>query len=217
MQSSIEPVGRVGAESARQHVCLPDLGGERDALQRDQRLAQAIGAGTRGAVGIDVLPARQEAGELTGVGRLDLAAQAGEAGAPHPAQHFGVTPLALGAAGQQLAANQGAFALKLAQRRGRIDPVASGEAGGREGTVGAGVATYQGAHRVGVLGKKGSGRPGGRRHPERVAVKTGVLGGDVALLAADPNQRSAALGDQLLQHRGCRVALARPAPRTPRR
>ena len=41
-----------------------------DALQRHQRLAQAVGPGAGGAEGVDVLPARQEAGQL---------AQAGEA------------------------------------------------------------------------------------------------------------------------------------------
>ena len=110
MHSSSSQAGRVGAEPARQHVALPDLRGQRDALQRDQRLAQAVGAGAGAAVGVDVLPAREEAGELGAVGGLDLAPQDGEAGAPHPAQHFGVAPLALGPARQQLAADQRPFA-----------------------------------------------------------------------------------------------------------
>ncbi len=54
----IEPGGGVGAEAARQHVSLPDLRGEGEALERDQRLAQAVGPGSCGAVGVDVLPAR---------------------------------------------------------------------------------------------------------------------------------------------------------------
>ena len=46
----VEPGRRVGAEPARQHVPLPDLRRQRDALQRHQRLAQAVGpgAGARG-------------------------------------------------------------------------------------------------------------------------------------------------------------------------
>ena len=206
----VEPGRRVGAEPARQHVALPDLRGQRDALQRHQRLAQAVGAGAGGAVGVDVLPARQEAGEAVAVGGLDLAAQVGEAGAAHPAQDVGVAPLALGAARQQLAADQRPFALQLAQRRGRVDAVAGGELRGREGAVGAGVAADQGAHRVGVVLEEGLRQAGRRRHAERVAVEAGVLGGDVALLAADPDQGDAALGDQLLQHRGGRVALGDP-------
>ena len=58
--------------------------------------------------------------------------------------------------------------------------------------------------------EEGLRQAGRRRHPERVAVEAGVLGGDVALLAGDPDQGDAALGDQLLQHRGGRVALGDP-------
>jgi hypothetical protein len=43
---------------------------------------------------IDVLPARQEAGQLALVGRLDLLAQAGQAGAAQPPQDIGLAPLA---------------------------------------------------------------------------------------------------------------------------
>ncbi len=206
----VEPGGRVGAEPARQHVPLPDLGGQGDALQRHQRLAQAVRAGAGGAVGVDVLPAGQEAGELGAVGGLDLAAQAGEAGAADAAQGVGVAPLALGPARQQLAADEGALALQLAQRRGRVDAVALGEPRGREGSVGAGEAADQGAHRVGVVLEEDLGKAGGGRDAERVAVEAGVLGGDVALLAGEADRRDAALGDELLQHRGGRVALRHP-------
>src|SRR4029079_2195813 len=111
----VEPALRVGAEAARQHVGLPGFRRQRDPLQRHQRLAQAVEAGAGAAEGIDVLPAREEAGELAGVGRLDLLAQAGEAGAADPAQDFGVAPLALGPPRSQLAAGQGALAPPAAQ------------------------------------------------------------------------------------------------------
>ena len=135
----------------------------------------------------------------------------GEAGAPHAAQDVGVAPLALAAAGQELAADERAGALELAQRRRRVDPVAVGRAA-RSGT-GRGC-----ARSGGPAPRSGSGsrleealrQARRRRHPERVAVHAGVLGGDVALLAADPDQRDAALGDQLLEHRGGRVALGDP-------
>ena len=113
----VEPGRAVGAESPGQHVALPGLRRQRDALQRDQRLAQAIGPGAGAAVGVDVLPARQEAGELALVGRLDLLAQPGEAGAAQPAQDVGLAPLARGAAGEELAADDVAGALQLLQRR----------------------------------------------------------------------------------------------------
>src|SRR5207244_13614314 len=98
------------------HVALRDLWGERDPLERDQRLAEAIGAGACRPVGVDVLPARQESGELALIDRLGLVAQVGEARPPHAAQDLGVAPLALGAAGEELAPDELAGALELAKR-----------------------------------------------------------------------------------------------------
>src|SRR6185295_7810560 len=105
----------------RQDVALPDLRRQRDPLQRQQRVAEAVGAGTGGAVGIDVLPARQEAGEAVAGGGLDFPPQVGEARAPDPAQDLGVAPLALAAPWQELTANQSPLALELAQGRSRVD------------------------------------------------------------------------------------------------
>ena len=203
----VEPVRGVGAEPPRQHVGLPHFRRQRDALQRHQRLAQAVGAGARFAERVDVLPARQEAGELGPVGRLDLFAQAGERGAPHPAEHVGVAPLPLGPARQQLAADQRAFLLELAQRRPGVDAVALHQLPGRERAVGAGVAADQRAHRVGMVLEEGLRQPGRRRHAERVAVEPGVLGGDPALLAGDPHLGDPPLRGQLVEHRFRRVAL----------
>ena len=165
MQSSSSQARRVGAEAARQHVGLPDLRGQGDALQRDQRLAQSIGAGAGGAVGVDVLPARQEAGEASRSAGLDLAAQVGEAGPAHAAQNLGITPLALAAARQQLTADQRAGALQLAQRRAGVDAVARRRLGGQEGPVGAGVAAQQGTSGSGWAPRKLSGSPGGGGTP----------------------------------------------------
>ena len=113
----VEPGRAVGAEPARQHVALPDLRGQRHALQRDQRLAQAIGAGAGGPVRVDVLPGGQEAGELGRIDRLGLLAQRGDARAAHPAQDVGVAPLALGSAREELAADELAGALELLAAR----------------------------------------------------------------------------------------------------
>ena len=117
-------------------------------------------------MGVDVLPAGQEAGQLAAVGGLRLGAQVGDAGAPDAAQDLGVAPLALGAAGQQLAADEVAGALELAQRRQRVDAVAGGELGGRERAVGARVAAHERGHRVGHVGsRKESGSPAGGGTP----------------------------------------------------
>ena len=89
----VEPGGAVGAEPPGQDVPLPGLRRERHSLQRDERLAQPIRAGAGAAVGIDVLPARQEAGQLARVGGLHLLAQAGEAGSPQAAQYVRLAPL----------------------------------------------------------------------------------------------------------------------------
>ena len=58
---------------------------------------------------------RQEAAERRLLGRLDLAPQRGERRAAQPAQHVGVAPLALDAAGPELAADELLRALELAR------------------------------------------------------------------------------------------------------
>ena len=209
MRELVEPGRAVGAEAARQDVALPDLGRERDALERHQRLAQAVGAGARRAVRVDVLPLRQKAGQLDLIDRLGLLAQVGQARPAKPAQDLGVAPLASVPAGQQLAANQRTLALELAQRRGRVDAVALGRARGRERPVGARVAAHQGGQRALDVLEVGLRQARRRGHAERVAVQAGVLGGDPALLARDPHPGGAALGFELAEHRLGRVALGR--------
>ena len=83
--------------------------------------------GARRRMAVDALPAGQERGERALVGRLDLLAQRGQRGAAQAAQDLGVAPLALGAAGAQLAADELAGALELAQRARRVDAVAGAQ------------------------------------------------------------------------------------------
>ncbi len=64
------------------------------------------------------MPARQEAAERGLLDRLDLAPQRRERGAAQPAQHVGVAPLALAAAGPQLAAHELLLALEPGAGRG---------------------------------------------------------------------------------------------------
>src|SRR5215203_3063032 len=206
----VQPGRAVFAQAARQDVALPGLGSQGDALQGDKGLAHPVRTGTGPPVGIDVLPARQEAGQLALVGRLDLVAQAGEAGAAQPPQDVGLAPLARATSGQQLAAHDIARALELLQRRARVDAVAVGELAGGEGHVRGGVAPGQSDERVLDRLQEALRQTGRRRNTERIAIEPGVLGGDVALLARDPDDRGAALLDQLLEHRLGGVTLLRP-------
>ncbi len=65
----------------------------------------------------------------------------------------------------------------------------------------AGVAGEELRERVGHVGGEHVGQPARRHGAERVAVEAGVVGGDPALLAADPQVDRAALGGQRVEHR----------------
>ena len=206
----VHPRRRVGADAARQHVALPHLGGQREPLQADQRLAQPVGPGARGRVAVDALPVRQEARERALVGRLDLLAQRGERGAPQPPQHLGVAPLALRAARAQLAAHEVAGGLERLQHRREVDAVALAQRVGLERAVRAREAPHEPLHRVGhVLGER-LGQPGRRHRAERVAEQPGVLGRGPAPLAADPDRDRAPLVGELLEPA---ASVRRPARR----
>ena len=123
----IEPRGRVAPDAPREHVALPHLGCERKALKRHQLLAQTIDAGPARGRRVHALPCRQQSRERALLGGLDLLAQRGERGAPQPAQHVGVAPLALAAAGAQLALDELAVPLELAQHRPQVHRVAPAE------------------------------------------------------------------------------------------
>ncbi len=122
-----------------------------------------------GGMAVDALPGRQEAGQLALLGGLDLLAQHGQRRPAQPAQDLGVAPLALGAAGAQLAADQVAGALELAQRRRGVDPVAGAHLGGGERAVGGAVAAQQPrrARRARPPGRRPAGRRAGRRPARR--------------------------------------------------
>ena len=154
-----------------------------------------------GGMAVDPLPGGQEARQLPRLGGLDLLAQDGQRGAAQAAQHLGVTPLALGAAGAQLAADQVAGALELAQRRGGVDPVARAHVGGGERAVGGGVAAQQPAQRVGHVLQERRRQPARGRGAQRVAVQARVGGVDPALLAVDAHPGGAALAAQVGEHR----------------
>ena len=195
----VHPRRRVGADAAREHVALPHLGGQREPLQPDQRLAQPVGPGAGGRVAVDALPVRQEARERALVGRLDLLAQRGERGAPQPPQHLGVAPLALRPAGAELAAHQVARDLERLQHRREVDAVALAQRVGLERAVRAREPPHEPLHRVRHVLGEGLRQPGGRHRAERVAEQAGVLGRRPAPLAADANGHRAPLVLELLQ------------------
>src|SRR5437763_15788242 len=98
---------------------------------------------------VDVLPRGSEARERALVDRLDLLAQHRERSAAQPAEHLGVTPLALAPARSELAAYELAVALELLQHCARIQSVARPHIVGRERSMGRRVAPQQPGERAG--------------------------------------------------------------------
>ena len=167
----VDPAHRVGADSPRKHLALPQLRGEREPLQRDQHLAQALEPGAGGGVTVDPLPRRQEHGERAALGRLDLTPQRRERRAAQPPQHLGVAPLPLAAARErmrhrpQLAAHQRACGLELGERARHVDAVARAALGCGERPVRAREASGDRAQRVGHIREEGRGSPDGGTMP----------------------------------------------------
>ena len=81
--------------------------------------------------------------------RLHFAAQRGERGAAQPAQDVGIAPLALGAAGAELAADELLLAFELAQLLLDFDAEPRRRLGGRERPAPARPAGDERAKRVG--------------------------------------------------------------------
>ena len=147
-------------------------------MQRDERLAEAGPAA-------DAVPRRQEAAESGLLGRLDLTPERRERRAAKPPQHIRVAPLALDAAGPQLAPNEQIGALQLVQESAEVEPEVLVGLPGRERATTLGKAEDELAERVGSTFQEGLGQAAGRHHAERVPVATGVLGCDQPLLACD--------------------------------
>ena len=119
---------RAVVHAQRQHLALPDLGRERQPLEREEHLAQALDAAAALAPG--AVPGQREARERRLLDRLDLAPQARDRGAPDAPQHLDVAPLAAAAARPQRAAHERALALErdeLALGDRRLEAVALGQ------------------------------------------------------------------------------------------
>ena len=150
----VELLGPVVPDTAGQHFGLPQPDGKRQSLQGHQRFAQRSAA-------VDPVPAGQEAPERRLLGRLDLAPQRGERGATEPPQHVGVAPLALGAAGTELAADELVRPLELLQDRLDVEAEPRARLRGRERPAPARVALDERDERVGAGSRNASGRPDG--------------------------------------------------------
>jgi len=122
----------VAGDAAREEVGLPEPHGEREALERDERLAQPRPPA-------NALPGGQEPAQRALVDRLDLLAKPRETRAPQPAQDVGVAPLALGASGAQLPARE-VEARQSLLRLDRVEPEPRRRLVGREGPPAAGPA-----------------------------------------------------------------------------
>ena len=100
----------VAGNAARKNLGLPEGDRKRQSLQRHERLAERRAA-------VDSVPARQKAAERRLLGRLDLAAECSQRGAPEPPQHLRVAPLALATTRTQLAPDELVGTLQLPQDR----------------------------------------------------------------------------------------------------
>ena len=140
------------------------------------------------------MPRGQEARQRRRLDRLDLAAERRERGAPQAAQHVGVAPLALAAAGAKLPADEQLLALELRQQACQVAPEACRRLGGRERAATLGKAKDELPKRLGASLEERLGQAARRHHPERVAITAGVVGGDQPLLTGDPHEQRSALG-----------------------
>ena len=116
----VEQLGAV-LHAQGQHLALPDLGRERQALEREEHLAQALDAAPA-AVRPMPCQAEREARQRGLLDGLDLASQAGDRGAADAAQHLDVAPFAAAAARAQRAVDERALALERARARARRRP-----------------------------------------------------------------------------------------------
>ena len=158
------------------------------------------------------MPARQEAAERRLLGRLHLLAERRERRAAQAPQDVGIAPLALGAAGAKLAADESLLALELAQHRLDVDAEVVVRLRGRERPATLGEAGDEALERVRPALEERLGQPAGRHRAERVPVAACVLGGDEALLARDPQRDRAALVEQRPGERRDRTGPAEGLP-----
>ena len=196
----------VARDAARQDLGLPERDRKRQALQRHERLAQRRAP-------VDPVPRGEEAAEGGLLGGLHLAAQRGERRTPQPAQDVRVAPLALGAAGPQLAADELLLALELDELRLDVPPEQLVRLARRERPAPARETRHEAEQRLVARLEEDLGQPSRRHHAERVAVAARVLGSRDQPLA----RRRAGSGTPAARARASRRSRGRTRPRTGRR
>ena len=150
------------------------------------------------------MPRGEEAAERGLLGRLDLAPERGEGGTAEPAEHVGIAPLALGAAGPELAADEQVGALEVVQQLSTSSPKRSAASAVVNGPRLLAKRSRSWRSESGAALEERLRQPARRHHAERVAVAAGVLGRDQPLLAGDPGRERAPLGEQ---DRGLRLVV----------
>ena len=155
-----------------------------------------------GRHGRDALPGGQEPGQRRCVDRFDLAPQACQRPAPEDPEHLRVAPLALGAAGPELAQEDRPGVAQPSERLvhdPHRQPPPAGRLDRQERTVGAGPAREQAPQRVVGRPEERDGCPRRRLGARGIAVAAGVLHRDPARQAGDPHRDGAARPRQRLQ------------------
>ena len=179
----------------REDVALPERRGKRHALQRDERLAEALPAP-------DPVPGGQEAPEVDLLRGLDLAPEHGERRAPDAAQDVWIAPLALGATRAKLTAHELVVDLERCELRldaRGVEAEARDELGRRERAVRLRVPPEHRSQRT-LDRLEEDLRHAARRHgAERVAHEPGVLDGDEQLRIAEPHADRAPLAQERLR------------------
>ncbi len=190
----IEEPRLVAGDARRQHIALqrpmPASGRPRAGPppRRGVRARPGLGSGpaARSEAGThDALPGRQEPRERRALDGFHLAPQAGQRPAPEGAKHFGIAPLALRAAGPELAEEKRPAmppAARARQRRSRA-PAAPTARPARPSRNGPWVRAQRASRPP--SGSRDSPRnaigvPGGGWAPVRIAVAAGVLHRDPA-------------------------------------
>ena len=191
----VEVGGAIALHAPRKDVALPQGDGERERLEGDERLAERLAP-------TDSVPGGEKTAERRLLGGLDLPSEHRERRPPDASQDIGIAPLALAAAGTQLAANEPVRPLELLELD--LDPAGrEAEARGHlvrcERAARARMAGENGAERVLDRLEEGGRHPAGRDDPERVAEEPRILGCGGELPRGETNADRASLADEGLR------------------
>src|SRR5207253_4358772 len=134
------------------------------------------------------LPCRKRPREDRSLDRLDFMTQFRERTPPNDAQHFVVAPLALRAAGTELAFDEPSAldeALECLRDDSDAEPITPRDIGRRERAMRPRKSQHEIADGIRDRLEKSLGDPGRQRYAQRVAISTGVFRCDPTLLADD--------------------------------